>query len=568
MTPSEIINAILQGRGIVGDAAVFEFLSDSPQLIHDPFLLEDMHAGVTALLAAIADGRRICIYGDYDVDGVCGTAMLCRYLSDIGGNDRIVYYIPSRIEEGYGLNKEALASIHDGSVFPDGIRADLVLTVDCGSVSVSEVDFAHEIGLEIIITDHHDLAKTLAPDCIHINPKRGEYPFKGLCGAAVAFKLCCAIEEMREKESGKEKVDKSIFTGLIDFVCVATIADVMSLVDENRTLVKYGLRTIRRKRRLALNVLFQVAGIDPGSATVRDIAFGIAPRINAAGRLSNAADAVELFLTEDESHIQEIASRIDRLNTERRNIQDECYKECMVLYESAISDNGDGPQFLMLKPKLAHEGVAGIVAGKIRESTGFPCAVLSETKEGELKGSARSVGRLDLTAFLRGRSEYFLQLGGHSAAAGFTLRKEDESLLRECLASDLLALVEADPDLLNEEELIDLNIESLDIDFELAEALESLAPFGQGNPLPALAFYAPAGSISSIKKLGAGRVHVRFQIDGLECIWFSGAEALTLLIAGSPEEEIEIIGHPEVNKWNGRKSLQLVVSIARKRGLV
>ena len=552
----------------MGGAAVYEFLSDSPQLTYDPFLLEDMNAGVTTLLAAIADSRRICIYGDYDVDGVCGTAMLCRYLRDIGGSDRIVYYIPSRIEEGYGLNKEALASIRNGSVFPDSIPADLVVTVDCGSVSVSEVDFAHEIGLEIIITDHHDLAKTLTPDCIHINPKRGEYPFQGLCGTAVAFKLCCAIEEMRGRESGKEEVDKSILSGLVDLVCVATIADVMFLVDENRTLVKYGLRTIRRKRRPALNILFQVAGIDPGSANVRDIAFGIAPRINAAGRLSNAADAVELFLTEDESRILEIATRIDKLNTERRKIQDECYKECMVLHESAISGNEASPQFLMLKPKLAHEGVAGIVAGKIRESTGLPCAVLSETKDGELKGSARSVGRLDLTAFLRGRFGYFLQLGGHSAAAGFTLRKEDESLLRECLTSDLLTLVEADPDLLKEEELIDLYIESSDINFELAEALESLAPFGQGNPLPALAFSISTGSISSIKKLGTDKVHVRFQIDGLECIWFSGAEALTLLMTGSAEEEIEIIGHPEVNKWNGRKSLQLVVSVARKRGLV
>jgi single-stranded-DNA-specific exonuclease len=574
LTPGEIVQAILTGRGIIGDAAVREFLSDRPQLAYDPLLFEDMEAGASLLLAAVADGRRVCVYGDYDVDGVCGVALLCRYLRDVGdrlgtgGRERIQYYIPSRIEEGYGLNREALDVIRSGIAFEDGLPADLVVTVDCGSVSAAEADYAREIGLEIIITDHHDLAEGLTPDCIFINPKRGGYPDSFLCGAAVAFKLCCAMEEMREHDEGQEKADRGALLGLIDLVCIATIADVMPLTGENRTLVKYGLGQIRRDRRPALKALFRVAGLDAETVSVRDIGFGIAPRINAAGRLSDAATAAELFLTDDQARMQEIAERIDLLNTERRGIQDECFRECMALYEAESEQAGAGPRFLMLKPAASHEGVSGIVAGKVREATGLPCAVLAETKDGDLKGSARSVGRLDLTSLLRGRAEYFFRLGGHAAAAGFSLHKEYEQRACEDLSSDLRTLIEADPGLLDEETRIDLSVDASDITPDLAEALGALAPFGHGNPPPELAFWAPAGAIAFVKTMGAKGLHVRFQASGIPCVWFSGAALLAALTSAPPGEQIEIIGCPEINVWNGRESLQLKVSVARLRGVV
>jgi single-stranded-DNA-specific exonuclease len=569
LTPEEIIRAILTGRGICGDAAALEFLSDRPKLSYDPLLFEDMEDGASALLAAVSRGGRICVYGDYDVDGVCGVALLCRYLRGLGGGERIQYYIPSRIEEGYGLNKEALDVIRSGSAFADGIPADIVVTVDCGSVSAAEAVYAAEIGLEIIITDHHDLAEGLMPDCIFINPKRGAYPFPFLCGAAVAFKLCCAMEEMRVHIDGQEKADRAALLGLIDLVCIATIADVMPLTEENRTLVKYGLGQIRRNRRPALEALFHVADIYPEDATVRDIAFGIAPRINAAGRLSDASEAVELLLTDDPVRMQEIAVQLDRLNTERRQIQDECYRECIELYEAEEAQAcGSEARFLMLKPASCHEGVSGIVAGKVREATGLPCAVLAETKDGDIKGSARSAGHLDLTSLLRGRAGYFLRLGGHAAAAGFSLRKEDEQRTREDLSSDLRDLLKADPRLLDEEERIDLSVDASDITLALAEALETLAPFGHGNPSPALAFHVPMNAITFVKTMGGKGIHVRFQASGIPCVWFSGAALLNAFASKPPDEWIEIIGCPEINDWNGRKSLQFKVSVARPKGVV
>ncbi|GHU64618.1 single-stranded-DNA-specific exonuclease RecJ [Clostridia bacterium] len=567
MNPGEIVQAILKGRGILGDAAALEFLSDRPRLTYDPLLFEDMEAGASMLLAAVTAGRRVCAYGDYDVDGVCATALLCRYLRGIGGGEQIQYYIPDRTNEGYGLNKEALAKVRSGAAFADGIPADLVVTVDCGSVSVSEAAYAQEIGLDIIITDHHDLAEGLAPGCVFLNPKRGGYPFTKLCGAGVAFKLCSAVENFRVRETGGE--NRSILQSLVDLVCIATIADVMPLIDENRTLVKYGLGLIRSARRPALAAIFKVAGIDPAAATVRDIAFGIAPRINAAGRLGDAAEAVALFLTDDEVRMREGAAQLDRRNAERRHLQDECLRECLDLAEAERVWNGvERACFLMLEPDAAHEGISGIVAGKVREATGLPCAVLAKTKDGELKGSARSAGRLDVTALLRGRAGYFLRLGGHAAAAGFSLRKEDALRAKEDLTKDLLALLEADPEMLHEETHVDLRIESSDITPALAEALVALAPFGQGNPIPALAFRAKASIVSSVKAMGGNGVHVRFRAADVPCVWFSGTAPLTALLDRFPDEELEFVGCPEINVWNGRKSLQFTVSLARPQGVV
>jgi single-stranded-DNA-specific exonuclease len=564
LNPTEIIREILRGRGIESDAAASEFLSDRPQLAYDPLLFEDMEAGAALLLAAISGGKRVCLYGDYDVDGVCGAALLCLYLRGIGGGDRVQVYIPSRIEEGYGLNNEALDAIRNGSAFADGLPADLVVTVDCGSVSAEEAAHAREIGLEILITDHHDLAEGLTPDCVFINPKRGAYPFPFLCGAGVAFKLCCAMEELRPHETGEERADRAALTGLVDLVCVATIADVMPLVDENRTLVKYGLRLLRQRRRAALDVLLQVSGIDPEKATARDIAFGIAPRINAAGRLSDAREAVELFLTGDEARMREIAAKLNRLNVERKQIQEACFRECMELYAAEEGAGTDqAPRFLLLKPAAAHEGISGIVAGKVRESTGLPCAVLAETKDGDLKGSARSAGRLDLTALLRGRAAYFLRLGGHAAAAGFLLRREEEARARADLTADLRALLTADPDLLAEVETVDLTVVASDITPALAEALEALAPFGQGNPVPALSFRAQAQELDAVQPMGKDGVHVRFHAAGVPCLWFSGTSAVAALTKLPAGAEIELIGCPEINVWNGRKSLQFKVSVAR-----
>jgi len=549
----EIIRKILEIRGIVSEEGVREFLSNKPQLTYDPMSMPGMEEGAEFLFRALTDGKRICVYGDYDVDGVLGTAMLVRFLRaaahSLGSPAEITYYIPSRTEEGYGLNEGAVRAIK-------GEGADVIVTVDCGSVSAAEAAYAREIGLDILITDHHDPDPLSLPDCVFINPKTDtggkRYPFDKLAGAGVAFKLCAAL---MTKMGGGER---SSLHELIDLVCVATIADVMPLVDENRTFVKYGLTMLRNGTRPAFLTLLTVAGMEPENLKARDVAFVIAPRLNALGRLGDAADAVELFLTEEEGRIREIAERMEQFNTERRRIQEGCFLECMALCEAgaASGKGGRGAGFLLLKPFNSHEGVAGIVAGKVREETGLPCAVLTEVrdKKGFLKGSARSRGRLDITGLLRRHGDLFERLGGHAAAAGFTIEEKNLERLQGALSEDVRKMLEEEPDLLNEQEEAELEIGISDVTEELAEALERLAPFGAGNPNPALSIRVPADRISGIRSMGHDGKHLRFAADGIPCVFFSGA--------GTPFPDagtVRLTGCPEINEWNGNRNIQFAV---------
>ena len=553
MRPDEITRKILEIRGIVSEDDIREFLSPKPQLSHDPFLLPEMEAGVAFLLDKLKTDKRICIYGDYDVDGICGTAIMTLFFRDaariIRSEAEITYYIPDRIEEGYGLNNTALKDIRDSG-------ADTVVTVDCGSISAREVAYAKEIGLDILITDHHDPDPDSLPECIHINPKlkmpEGGYPFGGLSGAGVAFKLCGALQ----RHLGEEK---ALLNKFVDLACVATIADVVPLVNENRTIVKYGLSMLRSGKRPALRELLAVSGTDPAGLDVRDVAYRIAPRLNAIGRLSDGAKGVELFLSEDEARIRELAEDMNSLNTERQLIQEKCFQECMALFDSLdVEDGKPVEKFLLLKPTSSHEGVAGIVAGKVREATGFPCAVLTASagEDGEfLKGSARSGGRLDITALLRRHSGLFERLGGHAAAAGFLIRADNEALLREALARDLEAMLGADETLLDSREEAELEIELSDVSLELAEALRQLAPFGKGNPAPTLSLDVEAKEIGGVRRIGQNSAHLKFLAGGIGFIFFDGAATVF-----PKEGKIRVFGCPQINEWNGRREIQFAVS--------
>jgi len=457
----------------------------------------------------------------------------------LGSGSEITYYIPSRIEEGYGLNESAIRAIMD-----DG--ADIILTVDCGSVSAGEAAYARELGLDIVITDHHDPDPGKLPDCVLINPKiktgSVAYPFEMLAGAGVAFKLCAALLTRMGKE------DRSVLNDMIDLVCVATIADVMPLTNENRTFVKYGLARLRKGARPALSALLAVSGVEPENLSVRDVAFVISPRLNALGRLGDAGEAVEFFLTDDEARVKQIAEKMDRLNTERRKMQEKCFRECMELARS-------GSSFLVLKPADSHEGVAGIVAGKVREETGLPCAVLTETQDkGMLKGSVRSAGRLDVITLLRKHEDLFKRLGGHAAAAGFSIDHKNEDILREVLSADVTEMLKNDPGLLDETKEAELEIETGNVGEELAVAIERLAPFGVGNPSPALLLSVPAEKITGIRTMGQEEKHLRFAADGIPCVFFGGAKTRF-----PGEGTARITGCPEINLWNGVRNIQFAV---------
>ncbi|MDR1271812.1 MAG: single-stranded-DNA-specific exonuclease RecJ [Clostridiales Family XIII bacterium] len=588
------LKGILAARGISGDEAIAEYLSDKPKETYDPFLLPDMDAGVDFVLSALKENKKICIFGDYDVDGVTATALLYLFLEGLGAC--LSYYIPRRSEEGYGLTAQAIDAVRRSG-------ADVVITVDCGAVSSAEVRYAREAGLEIMITDHHDLIAGERPDCILIDPKRTDampdgtvlrYPFPYLSGCGTAFKLAQAVMGRLGENGEKTPAGRKMLASFVDLVAVSTIADVMPLTGENRTFVKYGMRLIRSQRRKAFSEILNNAAIAAETASERDIAFGVAPRINALGRMGDASAGVELFISRDPAKIAEIAAEMEVCNTKRRAIQDECFSDCLTLLETDRVDGAASPEcphtgegahpddaetgaecadgkggyrhsFQLLRPERYHEGVSGIVAGRIKGICGLPSAVLAPTdaEDGEpaLKGSARSAGRLELTEMLNGRPELFMRLGGHGKASGFTIRESDEELVRELISADIDALLEADPGLLDEDLDIDLTASPADLSLELAEMIEKMAPFGEGNAKPVLKIHTDAESIASIYAMGRDGLHARFLIKTGDCsvkgVYFGGYEKIVAAVRR--RGDIDLIAVTEINTFGGREELRLNV---------
>ncbi|MBQ9931192.1 MAG: DHH family phosphoesterase, partial [Firmicutes bacterium] len=331
---------LLTRRGIEGQASQEEFLSEKPTLTYDPFLLKGMEEGASMLLSAIEAGERICIYGDYDADGICATSLMLQVLGLLGAKTE--YYIPSRFAEGYGLNRDAIADIHSRGV-------GMILTVDCGSVSVEEVEFAKSLGLKMLVTDHHSLGERIC-DCILINPKQPgcEYPEKELCGCGVAFKLAQALERKSEKLTKKDLND------VLDLVVMATMGDVVPLRGENRTLVKFGMKALNRRKRPGLDLLIRMAGLTPGEIKGDDIAYVIVPHLNAGGRMMTAKTAVDLLMAPDEETASPSVKLLLRNNQERKQAQEEALQKAL----KVIDGWTDPGKFILVDVPDAHEGIA------------------------------------------------------------------------------------------------------------------------------------------------------------------------------------------------------------------
>ena len=537
---SQIIVDILQKRGITDPKAVDEFVSPKPKLTYDPFLLPHMKEGVDFVISAIENNERICIYGDYDVDGTTATALLYNFLAQL--TDNVTYYIPSRFEDGYGLNNDSLSQLKS-----DGV--DVVITVDCGAVSHNEVEHAKSIGLKIMITDHHNMEEDTVPDCIVINPKHfdSEYPFKGLCGCAVAFKLVQAIVRTQD-------LDRSNLVRPLDLVAIATVADVVPLVDENRTMVKYGLREVNRGVRRSLKILTDRLDIVPGTIDSYKIGFVIGPHLNAAGRMKDAGDVVRMLTSDDNDEIHRIVQLLIEYNRERRAVQEKCFEESVDLVEEKYMDS----PFLMIMPKSIHEGIAGIVAGNIKEKYNKPAIVLSKSGDDDppmLKGSARSIDNIDLIKMLLSHEELFSKLGGHTMAAGFSMPEANEEALRAALKKDMDILIEKDPHLLSKKVGYDIAADTDDIDMTLAKELKMLAPFGVDNPRPVIKL--DDISVNGLRYMGSENQHVKFNCGSFDCILFSNAqEYKDLLESGN---NITIYGNPDINTWNGNESVQFLI---------
>lgn len=532
----EILKEILRLRGIESETDISEFLSDRPQRTYDPFLLLNMEAGVDLLLSEIDKGTRICIYGDYDADGVTSICIMSHVLSML--TDNFTYYIPSRFEEGYGLNKEAVRKIHEAGT-------GLLITVDCGSVSYDEVEYAKQLGMKVIVTDHHSIEDVKA-DCILINPKQKEctYPFKELAGCGVAFKMAQAILR-------KAGLPRSAVNDVLDLVAVGTVGDVVSLTDENRTIVKYGLNKINSNARKSLTKL--KSAISLPNIKSENIAFGIAPHINAAGRMASACEAAELFLTDDEQIMDEKVQALIRYNYQRKKEQETAYNQGMKLI------SGD-EKFVVLHLEDIHEGIAGIVAGKIKETANRPTIIVTPSGEGFLKGTGRSLEKIDIYRLLKNHEELFERFGGHRSACGFLMKEENLPKLKKVLNDDMCRMLNDDPAVLDSDICWDMELEPGEVSVDLAAELRKIDPIGQGNPKPV--FIMKNVDISQVKFMGAESTHVRFLASSgtmgkAECVLFQKAQEKREIICGG--EPVDVIGTLELQTWNGREKVQFIV---------
>lgn len=542
-----IVESILRCKGITEKEEIEEFLSDKPQKTYDPFIIKNMTEAVGRVIYHINMRNKIVIAGDYDVDGVTATSLLLEFFGGITNN--IDYYIPNRFTEGYGLNLDAIKHIKEE------MGADLIITVDNGISSVEEVDYANQLGLEVIVTDHHNPPEKL-PNCLIIDVKQegDNYPFKELCGCGIAFKLAQAIQ----KTLG---LPKSTLSRLLDLVTLGTICDIVPLVDENRTLIKYGLKNINANKRLGISVLRQIVGLKDKEITAGRIGFVIGPCFNAAGRLKDAKYGVQLLLSKDVGTATKLSKYLYDLNRERRSVQETGEKLCKSIVEKSYIDN----DFLVLRADNISEGVIGIVAGKIKDIFYKPTLVVTKSEDGHLKGSGRSISGINIYEEMKTCSDLFLGFGGHEMACGFSIEEDKLDELRSRLDFRAKRIKKETPDIFVPKLNIMTEIASNELTIELVDDISKLEPYGMGNPKPL--FVVKNIEVDSAKTRGCGTEgkHLKFVGNSdnitLDGIGFSLTERYIGI--GQPDT-VDIAFSVDINEWNGNVKPQMVIEDLKK----
>jgi len=504
---------VLANRGISCGEKARAFLRADLNDLEDPFTLTDMDVASHRLVEAVRQGEKVFIYGDYDADGVTSTALLYTALAQLGG--RPFCYIPERIAEGYGLNSEALARIAQSG-------ARLVVALDCGIRSCEEVEFARSLGMEVIILDHHLPGPTLPAATAVVCPKREEpgHPLGDLASVGLAFKLG---EALCSNMGGDISDFRASF---LDLAALGTLADIVPLCGENRTLAKRGLEALGRTRKPGLIALIQAAG--PKTISEREVVFGLVPRLNAAGRVRHARLAVNLLLARDQDAANRLAAELERANSERQKEQRKVQREAAWLMETEYGGKGRQPQVIVIWGEGWHEGVLGIVASRLTNETGCPTIVLT-VKEDEAKGSARSIPGFNVTEALERCSHLLLRCGGHSQAAGLSLLKDNLPAFRDLINEVAREMMETTA--LPESIQIDASLPLAEADLRLLGEVEGLAPFGAGNAAPV--FMAEGVVPWDIRRVGADKSHLTFKVVSPEdktvrrCVAF-GAGSLEL----------------------------------------
>ena len=528
---------LLFERGIQDQESLKKFLEPSLEDLYDPYLLHDMEKAVERIRRAIEDGENILIYGDYDADGMTSASIIKESLEQLGAECRV--YLPNRFTDGYGPN----ASVYKYFIEQEGIS--LIVTVDNGVAGHEAIELAQSMGVDVIVTDHHSMPETL-PDAyaiIHPEHPDANYPFKHLAGCGVAFKLACALLEEVQVE-------------LLDLVAIGTIADMVSLTDENRILVQYGLEMLGHTQRIGLQEMLTMAGISANEVTDETVGFQIAPRLNALGRLDDPNPAIDLLTGFDDEEAHEIALMIHQKNEERKEIVQSIYEEAktMVNPEKKVQ---------VLAKEGWNPGVLGIVAGRLLEELGQTVIVLN-IEDGRAKGSARSVEAVDIFEALDPHRDLFIAFGGHAGAAGMTLEVENLEALSQVLENYIL---ETGIDLSGKKTInLDEELDLETLNLEMLKNFERLAPFGMDNQKPI--FYIRDFHVESARTMGAGNAHLKLKISkgeaSFEVVAFGQGRWVTEF---AQTKNLELAVKLSVNQWNGQTALQLMMVDARVEGV-
>lgn len=534
---SSLLEAVLKARGLTGTTRQTFLHPDYLLTKHDPFLLPDMEKAVKRLVAAHQKKEKVVIYGDYDIDGLTASSVLLESFTRFGIEATV--FIPNRFVEGYGLSAKAIETLADGG-------AQLIVTVDCGSLSHKEIDRANELGVDVIVTDHHSVAETMPAAVATINPKRTdhEYPFIDLAGVGVAFKLVQALQtQLNGLPDGQEK-------WLLDLVALGTVCDIVSLSDENRTHVYWGLQVMKKSRRPGIKLLMAVSRIEPKTLNARSLGFGLGPRLNAAGRLETAQLALDLLTTTDSGVALELAERLDMMNRERRVEQDRIFKAARAQAEVMREDN----VLIVSDPSWSH-GIIGIVASKLLESYKKPAFVLQELEDGTAKGSARSYGDFSAVDAIRATETLLIKGGGHKLAAGVTLEVSNIAPWRKAM-NEYYRSLKLDDQMRH----LDVRSDVTLLDFSTCTegsvaTLVQLEPYGNGNPEPVFEFSSL--TVLSRRTMGAEGQHVKYRFadsnnQTMEMVAFGKADAFTAEIG----DQVNVWCELAINEWNGRRAVE------------
>lgn len=536
--PAPIIK-ILFTRNLKNEKEISEFLNPSIDKLHDPFLMSGMAQTAERIVKAIDSNEKIMIFGDYDADGITSTAMLYKFLHALGSSP--IYFIPNRVEDGYGLSLS-------GIDFATMNKVDLIITVDCGITAFQEIEYAKTKGIDVVITDHHEVMNSIPPAVAVINPNRENetYPFKFLAGCGVVFKLIQAIATMKKYEG-------DVIEDFIDFVTLGTVADVVPLLGENRVISHYGMKHIVKTSNPGIKKLIEVSGVDKNKITAFHIGFILAPRINAMGRMSNATNAVKLLITDNERTAEDIANELNSKNRMRQEVDQDVFEEAVGMIEN---QNLQLNSVIILAKENWHEGVIGIVASRIVEKYNKPTIMIS-ISEGIGKGSGRSIPSFHLYDALKSVEGMLISFGGHRLAAGITIKKENIEVFKQAIQRLAIQTSNGESEIRKID--IDCEISLDDIDYELEKMIDLLSPFGFMNSKPV--FLSKRLSIvgyPSLLKEKHLRICLKENTKTFESIWFNNGKDL-LKDTAMPNKRFDVAYYITKNEYAGRNVIQLQI---------